>query len=150
MHTDNKKNILIFDEGQTQGLDGTAITAEAKYSINFSRSLRKFSLSFYYNGNNIFVSATKAYQFKAKNSEIKAYPLCLENTSKHFIANKITKNRIKWTHFNAQKMKQETVDLVTFTEEILNEKLHFLCSVYKFSVDYNVADIVILSIFINI
>ena len=24
---------------------------------------------------------------------------------------------------------QETVDLVTFTEEILNEKLHFLCSV---------------------
>ena len=27
----------------------------------------------------------------------------------------------------AQKMK-ETVDLVTFTEEILNGKLHFLCS----------------------
>ena len=24
----------------------------------------------------------------------------------------------------------QTVDLVTFTEEILNEKLHFLCSVY--------------------
>ena len=24
---------------------------------------------------------------------------------------------------------QETADLVTFTEEILNEKLHFLCSV---------------------
>ena len=23
---------------------------------------------------------------------------------------------------------QETADLVTFTEEILNEKLHFLCS----------------------
>ena len=23
---------------------------------------------------------------------------------------------------------QETVDLVTFTEELLNEKLHFLCS----------------------
>ena len=25
---------------------------------------------------------------------------------------------------------QETSDLVTFTEEILNGKLHFLCSVY--------------------
>ena len=25
---------------------------------------------------------------------------------------------------------QETADLVTFTEEILNAKLHFLCSVY--------------------
>ena len=30
---------------------------------------------------------------------------------------------------------QETADLVTFTEEILNEKLHFLCSVrFTFSV----------------
>ena len=26
---------------------------------------------------------------------------------------------------------QETFDLVTFTEEILNEKLHFLCSVME-------------------
>ena len=28
---------------------------------------------------------------------------------------------------------QETADLVTFTEEILNEKLHFLCSEYSAS-----------------
>ena len=28
----------------------------------------------------------------------------------------------------AQKMETETADLVTFTEEILNGKLHFLCS----------------------
>ena len=27
---------------------------------------------------------------------------------------------------------QETADLVTFTEEILNGKLHFLCSAIKF------------------
>ena len=27
---------------------------------------------------------------------------------------------------------QKTLDLVTFTEEILNEKLHFLCSVRAF------------------
>ena len=26
--------------------------------------------------------------------------------------------------------RQETADLVTFTEEILHEKLHFLCSVF--------------------
>ena len=26
---------------------------------------------------------------------------------------------------------QETADLVTFTEEILNGKFHFLCSVYQ-------------------
>ena len=36
---DNKgKDILILSEGQTQGLDNTTLTAEAKYSINFSRS----------------------------------------------------------------------------------------------------------------
>ena len=32
-----RKNILVLVEGPTQGLDDTRITAEAKYSINFSR-----------------------------------------------------------------------------------------------------------------
>ena len=32
-----KKNILIFDEGSTQGLHGTTLTAEAKYFINFTK-----------------------------------------------------------------------------------------------------------------
>ena len=31
--------------------------------------------------------------------------------------------------FETRKTRQETADLVTFTEDILNEKLHFLCSV---------------------
>ena len=31
-----------------------------------------------------------------------------------------------------KKKKKETADLVTFTEEILNGKLHFLCSGLKF------------------
>ena len=31
---------------------------------------------------------------------------------------------------------QESEDLVTFTEEIRNEKLHFLCSVVKFFAVY--------------
>ena len=41
-HTDNKeKYILVFGEGPTQGLDNTTITAEAKYSINFTASKKK-------------------------------------------------------------------------------------------------------------
>ena len=38
----------------------------------------------YTNGSNnfLFVNATKVYQFKAKNSEIKDYSLCLGNVSK--------------------------------------------------------------------
>ena len=97
MHTDdNKKDILVLGEGPTQGLDGTTIRAEAKNSNNFSRSRRKLCLSLHYNRNNsfLFVNATKIYQFKAKMSDIKPYPLFLGNISKDFTANKI-KNRIK-------------------------------------------------------
>ena len=36
VHVENKKkNILILGEGPTQGLDGTTLTAEKLYSINF-------------------------------------------------------------------------------------------------------------------
>ena len=42
VHIDNKnKGILILGKGPTQGLDDTTLTAETKYSINFSRSQRK-------------------------------------------------------------------------------------------------------------
>ena len=43
---DNKeKDILILGTGLTQGLYDTTLTAQAQYSINFSRSNRKFCLS---------------------------------------------------------------------------------------------------------
>ena len=51
VHIDNKKkDILILGKGPTQGLDNTMLTAEAQYSINFSRSNSKFCLSLHYNG----------------------------------------------------------------------------------------------------
>ena len=43
MRNDNRgKDTLILGDGPTQGLDGTTFTAEAKYSINFTQSNRKF------------------------------------------------------------------------------------------------------------
>ena len=64
--------IYIFGKGPTQGLDDTTLTAEAQYSITFSRSNSKLCLNLHYNGSNsfLFVNATKIYQFKAKDSEI--------------------------------------------------------------------------------
>ena len=41
-HIDYKNEILILHIGPTQGLDDTKLTAEAQYSIHFSRSNRKF------------------------------------------------------------------------------------------------------------
>ena len=81
LHVDNKgKDILIIGEGPTQELDDTTLTAEEKYPINFTQSGKRFVLILLYNGSNIllFVYATKVYQFKAKNSEIKYYALCEE------------------------------------------------------------------------
>ena len=41
MHIDNKgKNILIFGEGPTQGLDDTTLTAEEEYPINLLNLLK--------------------------------------------------------------------------------------------------------------
>ena len=99
MDVDSKgKDILILGEGPTQGLDDTTLTAEAKYLINFTQSEKRFVLSLHYNGSNsfLFVNDIKLHQFKAKNSEIKDYALCLRNFSKDFtIHNMKKKNRIK-------------------------------------------------------
>ena len=38
-----------------------------------------------------FVDATKTHQFKAEDSEIKNYPLCLGNISEDFSANNMKK-----------------------------------------------------------
>ena len=71
------------------------ITAQTRYWINFLRSIRKCCLSLKCNGSNsfLFVNATKIYQFKAKDSNIKKYPLCLGNISKDFTANNIKKKQ---------------------------------------------------------
>ena len=39
-----KKDSLVLDKEPTQGLHDTTITAEAKYSINFSRSVLRILL----------------------------------------------------------------------------------------------------------
>ena len=43
----------------------------------------------------LFVNATKIYQFKAKDSEIKDYALCLGNISKDFKINNMKKAGLK-------------------------------------------------------
>ena len=85
---DKKRDILILGKDPTQGVDDTTFTAEAQYSVN-SRSNRKNCLSMHYNGNNsfLYVNAIKIYRFKAKDSEIKQYPLCLGNISGDSSAN---------------------------------------------------------------
>ena len=90
VHIDYKnKDILLLGKGLSQRLGDTTLTVEEKYSINLSRSYKIFCLSLHYNGSNnfLFINTTKIYQFKAKDSEINIYPLCLGNISGDFSAN---------------------------------------------------------------
>ena len=94
VHVDNKnKDILILGEGPTQGLDDATLTAEAKYWINFTQLNKRLVLSLYYNRirSFLFVNATKVYQFKGKNPEIKDYTLGFANISKDFTINSMNK-----------------------------------------------------------
>ena len=67
------------------------------HSINFTVTKNKFCLILHYNGANsyLFVNGTEIYQFKAKDSEIVASPLCLGNISKDW-----STDNMKRTGFN--------------------------------------------------
>ena len=73
------------------------MTAEKLYSINFTKHNTKFCLSLHYNGANsyLFVNGTEIIKFKAKDSEIVAYLLCLGNISKDFSVDNMKKTRLK-------------------------------------------------------
>ena len=98
VHVDNKgKDTLFFGEWTTQRLDSTKLTSVTRNPISFTKSNRTFVLSLRCNGRDsvLFVDATKINQFKAKDSEIKKYPLCLGNASKDFTIDNMKENKIK-------------------------------------------------------
>ena len=66
------------------------------YSINLTENNKKICLSLHYTGVNsyLFVDGIGIYNFKTKDSEIVATPLCLGNISKDFSVN-MKKSRIK-------------------------------------------------------
>ena len=69
------------------------MTAEKLYSINFTKENKKNCLSLHYNGANsyLFVNGTEIIKFKAKYSEVTAYPLCLGNISKDWLVDNMIK-----------------------------------------------------------
>ena len=56
------------------------------YTLNFTVYGKKVCLSLHYNSDDsyLLVSGRQIVKFKAKDSEIVPYPLCLENISKDF------------------------------------------------------------------
>ena len=85
-HANNKRNILVLGKDFIQGMDNTRINAEKIYSTNFTVANKKICLSLHYNGDSsyLFVNGKEIINFKAKDSEIVPYPLCLGGLSKDF------------------------------------------------------------------
>ena len=81
-----EKTILILGKGPVQRLDERSLSAEKMYSINFTKTNKKFCLSLHYNGANsyLFVNGTEIHKFIAKEVEINPYNLCIGNISKDF------------------------------------------------------------------
>ena len=67
------------------------------YLINFTKENTKFCLNLHYNGANnyLFVNGAEIIKFKAKDSEITAYPLCLGSVSKDWSVDHMKKTRLK-------------------------------------------------------
>ena len=87
LHANNRANsILVLGKDFIQGINGRKIYAENIYSTNFTVTNKKFCLSLHYNGDSsyLFVNGKEIINFKAKDSEIVPYPLCLGNVSKDF------------------------------------------------------------------
>ena len=64
------KDILFLGEVPTERLYDTTLTAEAKYSINFTQTRNRFVVSSYYNGSSrlLVVNLTKIHHFIANDS----------------------------------------------------------------------------------
>ena len=86
-HSNNRGDtILILGRSLIQKLHGKTLYAEKVYPTNFTVANKTFVLSLHYNGNYsyLFVNGVEQTTFKAKDSEIKPYPLCLGHITKDF------------------------------------------------------------------
>ena len=87
VNANNKvNNVLVLGKSFIQGINGTKIYGEKMYSTNFTVDNQIFCLSLHRDGDNsyLFLNGKEIHKFKAKDSEIVPYRLCLGGLSKDF------------------------------------------------------------------
>ena len=104
----------------TQRLEHT-LGAEKMYSINFTDSNKKFCLSLHFNGADsyFFVNSKEIHQFKAKDSEIVATPLCLGNILKDWTADNMKKNGLNGYDFTVDYRAVPTVAILNMHKYLM-------------------------------
>ena len=77
---------MVLGKDLIQKINNTTVYAEKMYSPNFTLDDKIFCLSLLYNSDNsyLFVNGKEVCKFKAKNSELKKYNLCLGSISKDY------------------------------------------------------------------
>ena len=96
-YADNcKNNFVALGEGGTFSINGISGASEKKFSINFTKVRKKFSLSLYFIVDNsyLFVNGKEIFKFKANNGNVN-FPtqICLGSISNGFDA---TESRKVW------------------------------------------------------
>ena len=86
-HATTKKNILVLGESLKDRLNNTTVTGGLSTLLKLLEQEKRLfkAIVFVCNG-------VKIYQFKAKGSEIRPYPLCLGNILKTFTVAHAKKN----------------------------------------------------------
>ena len=89
-HADNGKNIfLVLGGSEAFGINGSFVSPEKKFSINFSKASIKCCLSLHYNADNsyLFVNGEEIFKFKVDNKNVN-FPtqFCLQRISNGFSA----------------------------------------------------------------
>ena len=90
LHANNKtQSVLVLGRGLIQKINDATIYAEKMYSPNFTVDNKIISLSLHYNDDksDLFVNGKEVTKFKAKNSELIKYPMCLGDISKDYNTN---------------------------------------------------------------
>ena len=89
-HASNKiQPVLVLGHVLIQKINDTTIYAEKMYSPNFTVDNKTFCSSLRYNGDDsyLFVNGKEVTKFKAKNSELMKYSMCLGDLSKGYNTN---------------------------------------------------------------
>ena len=84
--TNQTQSVLVLGHGSIQKINDTTIYEEKIYSPDFTVDNKIFCLTLYYNGDNIylFVNGREVTKFKANNSELIKYHMCLGGLSKDY------------------------------------------------------------------
>ena len=100
VHVDNKKERYLDSLRPRKWFRWYYLRYRQRIFYKFYKAAEEILFNWFYDGmkSYIFVNAAEIYKFKAKESEVNAFPLCLGDTFRNFSVNSIKKTGL-YKHF---------------------------------------------------